>query len=81
MTASRLPTGIFRLKYRPYLSNSLMSYTYTIRRLPKLCISHPIVKAIVLLPWTAYLIEHEWRNKKFIKEYEYEEYIKNKERQ
>lgn len=32
-----------------------------------------------LLPWTAYLIEHEWRKKKFIKEYE--EYIKSKERQ
>ncbi|MBD5187338.1 MAG: hypothetical protein HDS94_04695 [Bacteroidales bacterium] len=32
-----------------------------------------------LLPWTAYLIEHEWRKKKFLKEYE--EYIKSKERQ
>lgn len=32
-----------------------------------------------LLPWTAYLIEHEWRKKKFIKEYE--EYTKSKERQ
>lgn len=32
-----------------------------------------------LLPWTAYLIEYEWRKKKFIKEYE--EYIKSKERQ
>ncbi|WP_289760165.1 hypothetical protein [Muribaculum intestinale] len=32
-----------------------------------------------LLPWTAYLIEHKWRKKKFIKEYE--EYIKSKERQ
>ncbi|MDE7376279.1 MAG: hypothetical protein K2N16_05475 [Muribaculaceae bacterium] len=32
-----------------------------------------------LLPWTAYLIEHNWRKKKFIKEYE--EYIKSKERQ
>lgn len=31
-----------------------------------------------LLPWTAYLIEHEWRKKKFIKEHE--EYIKSKER-
>lgn len=31
-----------------------------------------------VLPWTAYLIEHEWRKKKFIKEYE--EYIKSKER-
>lgn len=80
MTASRLPTGIFRLKYRPYLSKSHMSYTHTIRRLPKLCISHPILQAIVLL-WTAYLIEHEWRKKKFIKEYEYKEYIKSKERQ
>ena len=27
-----------------------------------------------LLPWTAYVIEHNWRRKKFIKEYE--EYIK-----
>lgn len=32
-----------------------------------------------LLPWTAYLIEHEWRKKKFIKEHE--EYVKSKERQ
>ena len=32
-----------------------------------------------LLPWTAYLIEHEWRKKKFIREYE--AYIKSKERQ
>lgn len=32
-----------------------------------------------LLPWTAYLIEHEWRKKKFLKEYE--QYIKSKERQ
>lgn len=32
-----------------------------------------------LLPWTAYLIEHDWRKKKFLKEYE--EYIKSKERQ
>lgn len=32
-----------------------------------------------LLPWTAYLIEHGWRKKKFIKEYE--EYTKSKERQ
>lgn len=32
-----------------------------------------------LLPWTAYVIEHNWRRKKFIKEYE--EYIKSKERQ
>ena len=32
-----------------------------------------------LLPWTAYLIEHEWRKKKFLKEYE--EYVKSKERQ
>ena len=32
-----------------------------------------------LLPWTAYLIEHEWRKKKFLKEYD--EYIKSKERQ
>lgn len=32
-----------------------------------------------LLPWTAYLIEHNWRKKKFIKEHE--EYIKSKERQ
>ena len=32
-----------------------------------------------LLPWTAYLIEHEWRKEKFIKEYE--EYINSKERQ
>jgi len=32
-----------------------------------------------LLPWTAYPIEHEWRKKKFIKEYE--AYIKSKERQ
>lgn len=32
-----------------------------------------------LIPWTAYLIEHEWRKRKFIREYE--EYIKSKERQ
>ncbi len=32
-----------------------------------------------LLPWTAYLIEHEWRKRKFIKEYI--EYIKSKKRQ
>lgn len=32
-----------------------------------------------LLPWTAYLIEHEFLKKKFIKEYE--AYIKSKERQ
>lgn len=32
-----------------------------------------------LLPWTAYLIEYEWRKKKFLKEYE--KYIKSKERQ
>lgn len=32
-----------------------------------------------LLPWTAYLIEYEWRKKKFIREYE--EYVKSKERQ
>lgn len=32
-----------------------------------------------LIPWTAYLIEHEWRKKKFLREYE--EYIKSKERQ
>lgn len=32
-----------------------------------------------LLPWTAYIIEHEWRKRKFIKEYE--EYIKSKKRQ
>ena len=32
-----------------------------------------------LLPWTAYLIEHEWRKKKFLREYE--EYVKCKERQ
>lgn len=32
-----------------------------------------------LLPWTAYLIEHDWRKRKFIKEYE--TYIKSKERQ
>lgn len=32
-----------------------------------------------LIPWTAYLIEHEWRKKKLVKEYE--EYIKSKERQ
>ena len=31
-----------------------------------------------LLPWTAYLIEHEWRKKKLLKEYE--EYVKSKER-
>lgn len=31
-----------------------------------------------LLPWTAYLIEYEWRKKKFIKEYN--DYIKSKER-
>lgn len=31
-----------------------------------------------LLPWTAYLIKHEWRKQKFIREYE--EYIKSKER-
>ena len=31
-----------------------------------------------LLPWTAYLIEHDWRKKKFLKEYE--AYIKSKER-
>ncbi len=32
-----------------------------------------------LLPWTAYLIEHESRKRKFIKEYN--DYIKSKERQ
>ena len=32
-----------------------------------------------LLPWTAYIIEHEWRKRKFLREYE--EYIKSKERQ
>lgn len=32
-----------------------------------------------LLPWTAYIIEHEWRRRKFIRECE--EYIKSKERQ
>lgn len=32
-----------------------------------------------LLPWTAYVIEHEWRKRKFLREYE--EYIKSKERQ
>ena len=31
-----------------------------------------------LLPWTAYLIEHEFRKRKFLKEYE--EYIKSKKR-
>ena len=32
-----------------------------------------------LLPWTAYLIEHDWRKQKFLREYE--AYIKSKERQ
>lgn len=32
-----------------------------------------------LLPWTAYLIEHDWRKQKFIREYE--DYKKGKERQ
>lgn len=31
-----------------------------------------------LLPWTAYIIEYEWRKQKFVREYE--EYIKSKER-
>ena len=34
---------------------------------------------IAPLIFTAYLIDYEWRKKKFIKEYE--EYIKSKERQ